>query len=143
MTDRDPALAGLDVLIGTWDTTATHPAFDGVVPGSTTFEWLEGGHFLVIRSRAEHEQFPDAIWVVGPPEAGEEILAEYFDSRGVRRSYGVSIEGGVLRMWRDAPGFDQRFAATLDVASFVGQWQLAEAPGQWKDDLRVEYRRRG
>ena len=38
---------------------------------------------------------------------------EYFDSRGVRRIYGVSLEDGVLRMWRDAPGFDQRFCATL------------------------------
>jgi hypothetical protein len=143
MTDRDPALAPLEALIGTWDTVATHPAFDGVVSGSTTFEWLEGGRFLVIRSRAEHEQFPDAIWVVGPPEAGEGLVAEYFDSRGVRRTYGVSVEGAVLRMWRDAPGFDQRFVARLGGESFVGQWQLAETPGQWEDDLRVEYRRRG
>ena len=142
MTDRDPALAGLDVLIGTWDTTATHPAFDGVVPGSTTFEWLEGDRFLVIRSRAEHEQFPDAIWVVGPPEAGAGLVAEYFDSRGVRRSYGVSIEGGVLRMWRDAPGFDQRYVATLGEESFDGAWQVAETPGDWRDDLKVTYRRR-
>jgi len=143
MTGRDPALAPLEALIGTWDTVATHPAFDGVVQGSTTFAWLEGGRFLVIRSRAEHELFPDAIWVVGPPEAGEGLIAEYFDSRGVRRTYSVSVEGAVLRMWRDAPGFDQRFAATLGGEAFVGMWQLAETPGQWKDDLRVEYRRQG
>jgi hypothetical protein len=38
---------------------------------------------------------------------------ECFDSRGVRRTYGVSLEDGVLRIWRDHPGFDQRFSATL------------------------------
>ena len=33
---------------------------------------------------------------------------EYFDSRGVRRTYEISLENGVLRIWRDHPGFDQR-----------------------------------
>lgn len=143
MTDRGAALAPLDRLIGTWDTASTHPAFDGVVPGWTSFEWLDGGHFVVIRSHNEHELFPDAIWVIGPPEAGEGLVGEYFDSRGVRRTYGVSVDDGVLRMWRDAPDFDQRLAATLGGDAFVGQWQLARTRGEWKDDLRVEYRRRG
>ena len=35
---------------------------------------------------------------------------EHFDSRGVRRTYGVSLEDGVLRFWRDDPEFAQRFA---------------------------------
>ena len=67
---------------------------------------------------------------------------EYFDSRGVRRTYGISLDAGVLRMWRDHPGFDQRFSATLGPDVFEGQWQLAETPGDWKDDLSVSYRRR-
>lgn len=141
MTDRDPALAPFDALIGTWTTEATHPQFDGVVPGSISFEWLEGGHFLVQRSRAEHELFPDGIMVTGVPETGDGLIMEYFDSRGVRRTYGVSFEDGVLRMWRDQPGFDQRFVATPAPDEFVGQWQLAEKPDDWKDDLKVIYRR--
>jgi hypothetical protein len=67
---------------------------------------------------------------------------EYFDSRGVRRTYGVSLDDGVLRIWRDHPGFDQRFSAALGPDAFEGQWQLAEAPGDWQDDLKVTYRRR-
>jgi hypothetical protein len=142
MTDRDPALEPFDALIGTWDTEATHPLFDGVVPGSVTYEWLEGGHFLVQRSSNEHELFPDAISVIGAPESGDGLVMEYFDSRGVRRTYGVSFEDGVLRIWRDAPGFEQRFSATPAPDSFGGLWQLAEAPGEWKDDLKAVYRRR-
>jgi hypothetical protein len=42
---------------------------------------------------------------------------EYFDSRGVRRTYGIALEDGVLRMWRDDPDFAQRFAATIDATS--------------------------
>jgi len=142
MTDRDPALTSFDALIGTWATEATHPKFDGVVPGSITFEWLEGGHFIVQRSRNDHELFPDAICVIGAPEVGDGLVMEYFDSRGVRRTYGIALEEGVLRIWRDAPGFDQRYAATLATDVFEGLFQLAETPGDWKDDLRVTYRRR-
>ncbi len=142
MTERDPALEPFDALIGTWDTEATHPLVDAVVAGSVTFEWLEGGHFLLQRSRNDHELFPDAISIIGAPEAGDGLVMEYFDSRGVRRTYGVSLDDGVLRYWRDDPGFDQRFAATLGHDSFEGLAQLAETPGAWRDDLKVTYRRR-
>ena len=125
MSDLEPFQA----LIGTWATEATHPQFDGVVVGSITFEWLEGGKFLLQRGHNEHEMFPDAIWVIGAPESGEGLVAEYFDSRGVRRTYAVSLEDGVLRIWRDAPGFDQRFSAPVERDSFDGSWQLAQTPG--------------
>jgi hypothetical protein len=141
MTERDPALEPFDALIGAWATEATHPTVDAVVPGSTTFEWLEGGHFLVMRSRNEHDFFPDAISVIGAPEADGGLVLEYFDSRGVRRTYRVSLEEGVLRIWRDHPGFSQRFSATLGRDAFAGLWQLARKQDEWEDDLRVTYRR--
>jgi hypothetical protein len=142
MTERDPTLEPFDALIGTWATEASHPLFEGVVPGSITFEWFEGGHFLVERSHNDHELFPDAICVIGAPEGGAGLVMEYFDSRGVRRTYRVSLDDGVLRMWRDDPGFAQRFCATLGHNQFEGRWQLARTPGDWQDDLSVTYRRR-
>jgi hypothetical protein len=143
MTERDPALEPFDALIGTWATEATHPLFDAVVPGSITFEWLEGGHFLVQRSHNDRELFPDAISIIGAPEVGDGLVMEYFDSRGVRRTYGVSLADGVLRIWRDHPGFAQRFSAALGHDTFEGRWQLARTAGDWQDDLNVIYRRRG
>ena len=86
---------------------------------------------------------PTGSAVIGAPEEGGGLVLEYFDSRGVRRTYGVSLDEGVLRMWRDAPGFDQRFAATLGPDAFGSLWQVAPTPGDWQDDLRVTYRRRG
>jgi hypothetical protein len=142
MTDRDPALEGFDALIGTWDTEAVHPAVDAVVQGTVTYEWLEGGHFIVQRSHNDHELFPDAICVIGAPEDGDGLVMEYFDSRGVRRTYGTSLEDGVLRIWRDEPGFQQRFEVEIEPDGFAGVHQLAESPGEWKDDLKVTYRRR-
>ena len=142
MTERDRALEPFDALIGTWATEATHPQVDAVVTGSTTFEWLAGGRFLIQRSHNDHELFPDAIGVIGAPEHGDGLVMEYFDSRGVRRTYGVSFDDGVLRIWRDDPGFAQRFSAEPSGESFAGRWQLARTPGDWRDDVEVTYRRR-
>ena len=142
MTERNPALAPFDALIGTWDTEATHPLHDRVVSGWWSYEWLTGGQFIVLRSHNDHELFPDAISIIGAPETGDGLVMEYFDSRGVRRTYGIAIEDGVLRFWRDAPGFDQRMTAKLAPDTFEGVVEVAETPGEWKDDLKVVYRRR-
>jgi hypothetical protein len=142
MSQRDPSLDPFEALIGTWDTEASHRLVDDVVRGSVTFEWLEGAHFVVQRSHTDHELFPDAISVIGAPESGDGLVMEYFDSRGVRRTYSVSIEDGVLRWWRDAPGFDQRFSATVGHDIIEGMHQIAETPGNWQDDMKVTYRRR-
>src|SRR5262245_33382951 len=99
MADRHPDLAALDVLVGTWDTEGRHRLFDETIRGSTTFEWLAGGHFLVQRSRADHARFPEGLTLFGPAEGGAGLAAEYFDSRGVRRSYELSLRDGVLRYW--------------------------------------------
>jgi hypothetical protein len=141
VTQRAASLEPFDALIGTWATEATHPLFDGVVPGTVTFEWLEGGHFLLQRSRNDHELFPDAIAVIGVPETGEGLVMEYFDSRGERRTYAVSLHDGVLRLGGQFPEFAQRFSATVGRDSFEGLWQLARTPGDWQDDLKVTYRR--
>src|SRR5262245_47169454 len=113
MSERDPALEPFEALIGTWDTEADHVAVDGIVTGTTTFEWLEGGRFLVQRSHVDDDRFPDGLSIFGAPETGEGLVMEYFDSRGVRRTYGTSAEDGVWRIWREADGFDQRFSAML------------------------------
>jgi hypothetical protein len=133
-------LEAFDALIGTWTTESTHPMLEGVVvPGSYTYEWLEGGKFLIQRATNEHELFPDSISVIGAAEGG--LTKEYFDSRGVRRTYGISLEDGVLREWGEFPEFAQRYEATLAPAGFEGLWQVARTPGDWQDDLRVTYRR--
>jgi hypothetical protein len=134
-------LTGFEALIGTWSTQVTHPLFDGVTSGRVSYEWLAGEKFVVMRSHTDHELFPDFIGVIGPPEEGDGLVLEYFDSRGVRRTYGVSVEDGVLRWWREQPGFDQRARAELAPDGFVFQTQLAETPGEWRDDLRAVYRR--
>src|SRR3978361_1093 len=141
MNANEPGMRPFEALIGTWTTEATHPELEGVVPGSASFEWLAGGRFVVQRPHHDSDMVPDSISVLGPPEDGDGLVMEYFDSRGVRRTYRTSLDDGVWRYWRDAPGFDQRFSATLGPDGLEGLGELARTSGEWHDDLQVSSRR--
>src|SRR5438034_21202 len=93
---RHPALGHLDVLVGEWETEATHSLLPGaVIHGRATFEWLEGGHFLIWRAQNDHPAVPNAIALLGGGPSGGEastdvdggLAMHYFDSRGVVRVY--------------------------------------------------------
>src|SRR3978361_849778 len=140
MNANEPGMRPFEALIGTWTTEATHPELEGVVPGSASFEWLAGGRFVVQRTHHDSDMVPDSISVLGPPEHGDGLVMEYFDSRGVRRTYRTSLVDGVWSWWRDVPGFGQRFSATLAPEEFQGYGQLARTPGDWREDLNVTYR---
>ena len=142
MPERHPALNAFDVLIGTWDTEGKHRLVDHPVYGTTTFEWLEGGHFLLVHSHVDHERFPDALTVIGPTADGDALAAEWFDSRGIRRTMATTVEDGVWKMEREQEGFDQRFSARLAADMFEGVAELAETPGNWVVDLTTIFRRR-
>lgn len=142
MTERDAVLEPFEVVIGTWATEATHPLVDEVVIGEVTFEWLEGRRFLIQRSHNYHELFPDAISVIGASADSDGLVMEYFDSRGVRRTYEGSLEGNLLRFCGEFPEFAQRFSAELESDRFENRSQLACTPGEWEDDLIATYRRR-
>jgi hypothetical protein len=135
-------LEAMGALAGEWTTEAIHPATgDLVVHGTATFEWLEGHRFLIGRARNEHPDFPDSISVLG--EVDGRMCMTYFDSRGVHRVYELRFEDATWRLWRDAPGFDQRFEGTLgeDGSVLSGAWEVATKPGEWSRDLEITYRR--
>ncbi len=142
MDDTAPPakVRALDALVGTWATTATHPAFDATVSGISTFEWLEGGHFLIGRSHLDHELFPDAIVILGAD--GDGLSMRYFDSRGVERTYAASLDDGVWRLARDAEEFDQRFEGRIEGDTIAGLWHMSHDGGEtWEPDLQITYRR--
>jgi len=152
----DPALKALDRLVGTWTTEARHPAMPGVVVhGTVLVEWLEGERFLIHRARSDHPDFPDSISIIGftdrdrvdgdpSDEPATDLRMHYFDSRGVSRIYAVSVDDQTWRIWRDAPGFSQRFAGRFADGgdTIIGRWQMCEDDRHWNDDLEIDYRRR-
>jgi hypothetical protein len=142
-TDSRSKLEPLEALIGEWTAEMTHPAFEGtVVRGRITYEWLEGGRFLLQRAVNEHPDFPDSLSVIGVMEGDSDLSMQYFDSRGVHRVYGIGFDGRELTIERDASEFDQRLRATLsdDGSTLSGVWQMDEGEG-YRDDLAFTFRR--
>lgn len=148
-------------LVGTWSTEGSHPALPGeVIRGKTVFEWMSGGKFLIQRARADDPRFPEATMIIGDTasdrvadagdatgapggEADTPLQLYYFDSRGVFRTYDVTIDDHEWRFWRVAPGFSQRFTGKFADRgnTIVGLSELNRDDKRWERDLELTYRR--
>ena len=132
-----PALEQLNALVGEWEFGS--PQFPGG-RGRTVFEWLEGRAYLVQRSYAP-EPAPTSTWIIGSDESAEGYTALYYDSRGVTRVYQMSLGDGVWKVWRDAPGFWQRFMGTFsdDGRTIKGRWESSGDGSKWEHDFDLTY----
>jgi hypothetical protein len=140
----ESALQGWDRLIGSWQTEGAHPMLPGeAIRGTSTFEWLDGRRFVIWRSHYDHPEIPDAITIIGVPEA--RLSMHYFDERGVHRVYAASLDQAEWRYWRvaTAPDFSQRFIGTFsdDGNTITGRGELSKDGKSWEDDLALDYRR--
>ena len=142
----NPALASLGRLVGTWATSGTHPLVPGkVFHGCTSFAWIEGGAFLIMRSQIDEPEIPSGIAIFGTDDTTGECVMLYFDERGVSRRYETSLRDNVWRWWRDAPGFSQRAVATIaaDGQTMVSRGELSRDGEHWEPDLALTYTRFG
>lgn len=138
------ALAPFGILIGHWSTTGTHLLIpDLILHGSTTFEWLENGAFLLIRTEIEEPGIPSGTSIIGSDDAVGEYYMLYFDERGVSRMYRTDLRDNVWTWWRNAPGFSQRYEGTIldDGNTIVGKGTLSKDGLSWQKDLDLTYRR--
>jgi hypothetical protein len=132
----------LRALTGTWTTEGSHPLLPAaVIRGRATFEWLDGGRFLIWRSHCDHPDIPDAVSVLGVTDG--QLSMHYFDTRGIHRVYSVSAAPGTWRFWRDDPGLSQRFTGMFSDAgdTITSRGQLSRDGATWEDDLALTYRR--
>src|SRR5919199_837214 len=140
------ALDPFRVLVGAWNTVGTHPLVPGTTfHGRTTFDWLEGGAFLIMRSQIGEPGIPSGIAIFGSDDTTGECSMLYFDERGVSRRYEVSLRDNVWTWWRNAPGFSQRFTGEVaaDGHTIVGRGELSRDGSTWEGDLELTYTRAG
>jgi hypothetical protein len=129
----------LEALVGEWRTSVA-----GEAVGTTTFEWLEGGGFLVQRSTVNRPEFPDGICIIGATGPNASLQQHYFDSRGVARIYEMTLQGGLWTLWRDGPDWPQRFTGRLgeDGNTITGQWERgSELGAALEHDFDIEFAR--
>jgi hypothetical protein len=140
----NPALTPLKALIGEWNAVGSHQLLPGeTLHGRSTFSWMEGGAFLIWRSRVDKEGFPEGIAIIGSDDASGELFMLYFDERKVSRKYDVSVEGNVIKWWRNAPNFSQRYSWTFteNGDTIVGKGELCKDGSTWEKDLDLTYTR--
>ena len=67
----------------------------------------------------------------------------YFDSRGVSRVYQMSLNDSVWKIWRDVPGFSQRFTGTVSDGGniIMGYWEKSGDGSTWERDFDVTYKK--
>jgi hypothetical protein len=146
--DRPASLDRLNVLVGQWEVAAGFKAeFFG--PGSpeitgrgrTTFQWLDGRFFLTQRFVNEHPAVPNGIAIIGLSEDRNTFAQHYYDSRGVARVYRMTIEGWDWKLWREAPGFWQRYSAVIsdDGTRITGAWEASVDGQEWRHDFDLTY----
>jgi hypothetical protein len=140
----NPALEPFSVLVGEWNTIGAHRLLPNMtLHGHASFEWLQGGAFLIMHWEVEEEGIPSAIAIFGSDNATGEYFMLYFDERGVSRKYEMSLRDNVWQYWRNAPGFSQRFTGTFadEGRTIIGVAELSKDGSTWEQDLQLTYTR--
>ena len=121
------AMRALEVLVGDWETDAPGMGAEG----RTSFEWLDGGGFLIERSLVSRPEFPNSISAIGPTGPDGALQQHYFDSRGVARVYEMTLDAGTWTLYRAGPDWPQRYVGQLseDGNAITGRWERGTEPG--------------
>ncbi len=141
----NPALNDLEILVGDWTMELSNASFlpssSDTVMGHVSFEWLEGGAFLVMYMGNKPPGTPDAIWLISRDESTPTYLVLYYDTRKVSRVYEMGFSDGTWKMWRNSPDFSQRFEGNFsdDGNTITAHWEKSSNGSTWEHDFDLTY----
>ena len=145
-TTPHPTLEPLAVLVGEWRMILSNASFleDASVSfeSSASFRWVQEGAYLLL-VQGDPASPPYAYWMIGSDDAVETFTILYADDRRVSRVYHMSLADGVWQIWRNAPGFHQRFSGRLseDGNTISARWENSEDGEVWNHDFDLTYKR--
>jgi hypothetical protein len=132
----NPDLNSLDRLVGTWEVS-------GGARGKVTFEWMEGGFFLIQRVELEqHGQRIEGIEVIGHErpfgaEPSEDIKSRFYDNLGNTLDYVYELEGDALKIWAGEKGSPAYYEGTFGADILSGEWVYPGGGGYSSTATRV------
>ena len=138
-------LKALEGLVGEWEMELSNASFlprpSDSVKGAISFEWVQNGAFLAMRMGDKPPSPPAALWLIGRDEATANYTVLYYDARSVSRIYEMSFSEGVWKMWREAPGFWQRYEGTVSKngKTITACWEKSSDGTRWEHDFDVTY----
>jgi hypothetical protein len=119
-------LRALDRLVGEWEVSGDY------VRGPSSYEWMEGGFFLIQRYDFEA---PDGHKVAGIEVIGHErpfgeapsehVKSRAYSSTGDTLDYVYELEGDTLTIWGGEKGSHAFFRGTFDADgdTLTGRWR--------------------
>ena len=145
-TTPQPAsdLRNLDRLVGTWrvfDSSAS-----GGVEGKVTYEWMEGGLFLMQHVDLEHDgRKIRGLEIIGHErsfgaEPSEDIKSRYYDAAGETLDYVYELEGDTLTIWGGQKGSPAYYQGRVseDGNTVTGAWVYPGGGGYKSTMTRVD-----
>jgi hypothetical protein len=117
----------------------------GGVEGTSRFEWMEGGHFLIQHVDVEqYGQRIKGIEVIGhlrpfgePPT--EDIHSRFYDNNGNTLDYVYELDGDTLTIWGGEKGSPAYCRATVGAdGNGSGEWFYPGGGGYKFTSTRIE-----
>lgn len=135
----NPDLKSLGRLVGTWK-------MSGDTYGTTTYEWMEGGFFLIQRFDFElHAHRVKGLEIIGHLQPfgeapSEDIKTRAYDSVGNTLDYVYEVTGNTLTIWGGEKGSPAYYKGTFseDGNAVVGGWVYPGGGGYQSNMTRVE-----
>ncbi|MCQ6557263.1 hypothetical protein [Paenibacillus mendelii] len=131
-------LKALDRLVGTWEVS-------GGAEGTVTYEWMEGGFFLI--QRVDLKQFGQdvkGIELIGHlqpfgEQPSQDIMSRYYDSVGNTFDYVYEMDGDILMIWAGAKGSPAYFKGSFsaDGNTNRGSWVYPGGGGYESTMIRM------
>ena len=140
----NPALHEFSALVGEWTTTGTHPHLPGTIfHGRTSFQWHEGGAFMVMHSEIDEPGIPSGIAIFGSDNETRKYFMIYFDERGISRKYDVTMNDNILEWQRVDTKISQLFTIAIggDGHKMTGKGEMSRDGKPWEPDLNLTYTR--
>jgi len=121
-------------LVGTWR------VWGGGAEGTVTYEWLEGGFFLLQTVDLRQDGEPiRGVEIIGPEQSDDtepsgELQSRYYDNVGNTFDYVYEIEGDTLTIWAGEKGSPAYYRGVFcsDGTTLTGRWAY---PGGGSDDM--------
>jgi len=118
--EPNQALRQLDRLVGTWKIAG------GLLEGITTFEWMDGGFFLLqhVDARAGGRRIKGTEYI-GFDEDTQTLRSHYMDVHGANFTYTWEIDADTIKTWFGDKDSDNCFEGHFnnDGRSYSGHWQ--------------------
>ena len=89
----NPALGRLEVMVGTWELKGRESGAEGEIHGRPTFEWMEGGFYLVQHVEIDYIGHRIAgTEYIGYDEENDNLKSYFFSNEGPGPFGGVALE---------------------------------------------------